>query len=227
MRLFIYVEGLSEEIFVNRRLQHHLRLYGWRSITPIGAATSLDPQSQRGGLTNWRAVEADLRSLFASEPDGAVRFTTLWDYYRTPDAFPGITSARVAAAGSDRAAIVEAALASHFAEPRFEPYIQMHEFEALVLAALDGLKPLYSQHAPAIEALQVECERVGNCEAINDGPDRHPAQRIANAVPGFLERKAQDGPIALLAVDLETIRRGCPRFNAWLHRLEVTGSAQP
>ena len=227
MRLFIYVEGLSEEIFVNRQLRPHLHHYGWKSITPIGAATSLDPQSQRGGLTNWRAVEADLRSLFVSEPDVAVRFTTLWDYYRTPDAFPGMASARVAPAGSDCAAIVETALANHFGESRFEPYLQMHEFEALVLAALNGIKLLYPQHAPAIEALQNEFKRAGNCEAINDGSDTHPAQRIDNAVPGFLERKAQDGPIALREVGLETIRSGCPRFNAWLHRLEVTGSAWP
>lgn len=221
MRLYIYVEGLSEEIFVNRQLRPHLQLHGWKSIIPIGAATSLDPQGQRGGLTNWPAVEADLRGLFVSEPDAAVRFTTLWDFYGTPDTFPGIVSARVAQAGSDRAAIVERALAEHFNEPRFDPYIQMHEFEALVLAALNGLKSLYPQQSPAIEALQAECERVGSCEAINDGPDTHPAKRIDDAVPGFLARKAQDGPIALREVELETIRRSCPRFNAWLHRLEA------
>jgi hypothetical protein len=221
MRLFVYAEGVSEEFFVNRQLRPHLRLHGWNNVIPIGAATSLDPQGQRGGLSNWPAVESDLRALFLQHPGPEFVFTTLWDYYRTPDAFPGIISARAAGDGADLGAIVEAALAAHFQEARFIPYVQMHEFEALVLASLEGLKRLYPMHQPGIEALQATCQLVGNCEAINDGPQTHPAQRIDEVIPGFLQRKEDDGPIAMREVGLETIRAACPRFHHWLERLEA------
>lgn len=226
MRLFVYVEGLCEELFVNRQLRPHLSHFGWRSVRAIGAATSLDLQGQRGGLTNWAAVEADLKELFSSQNAADVRFTTLWDYYRTPHTFPGFSAAANAQPGPNRATIVEAALKQHFAEPRFVPYIQMHEFEALVLAALDSLKPLYPMHAPALEILKAQCEHVGDCESINDGVDTHPAQRIDNAIPGFVERKAQDGPIALRDTGLDRIRQSCPRFDQWLHKLERLAERQ-
>lgn len=222
MRLIVYVEGISEEIFVNRSLRPHLRTHGWRNVQAIGVATSLDPGGQRGGLTNWPAVEADLRQLFQDHPGEDFCFTTLWDFYRTPDRFPGITNAKAAPAHADRGAMVEAALAAHFGEPRFIPYIQMYEFEALVLAALPALTALYPAHAPSLNALGTACQAVGDFEKINDGPHTHPAQRIADVLPGFLARKEDDGPIAIRETGLPELRRWCPRFNHWLTRLEAT-----
>ena len=220
MRLIVYVEGVSEETFVKRSLRTHLQTHGWRNVEAIGVATSLDPGGQRGGLTNWPAVEADLRQLFKDHPGADYRFTTLWDFYRTPDRFPGIITARGAPSGTDRGAVVEGALAAHFNEPRFIPYIQMYEFEALVLAALAALKPLYPVHAVALDALSAACQAIGDFETINDGPDTHPAKRIADALPGFLSRKEDDGPIAIRETGLAELRTWCPRFNRWLSQLE-------
>ena len=226
MNLIVYVEGVSEEMFVNRQLRPHLQSYGWSRVTPIGVATSLTPNGKRGGLVNWQAVEQDLRALFGQYPGPDYRFTTLWDFYETPDSFPGFAQARAIAPGKDRAAVVEAALSAHFGEPRFLPYVQMFEFEALVLAALDGLKELNSSHASALEALQTECERIGDFETINDGPDTHPARRIEAVLPGFLRTKVDDGPSALRRVGLDSPRRWCPRFNQWLTRLEKIGASR-
>lgn len=220
MRLIVYVEGVSEEVFVNRSLRPHFLTHGWRNVQAIGVATSLDPGGQRGGLSNWPAVEADLRQLFKDHAGADYRFTTLWDFYRTPDRFPGIVAAKAAPAGTDRGAVVEQALAAHFSEPRFIPYIQMYEFEALVLAALPALKSLYSQHAAALDALSAACRAIGDFETINDGPITHPAQRIADALPGFLTRKEDDGPIAIRETGIAELRRWCPRFNRWLAQLE-------
>lgn len=221
MNLIVYVEGISEEEFVKRQLAQHLRLHGWNSVQAIGVANSLGPKATTGGLTNWRAVKADLNGLFKTHADAVTRFTTLWDYYRIPNTFPGVTVAKAAAQGVDRGTIIESALAEVFQEPRFVPYIQIYEFEALVLAALDGVKWLYPEHLPSLNALQQFCRNTGNCEGINDGPDTHPARRIDDAVPGFLRRKEEDGPSALRAVDLEVIRASCPRFSHWLGRLEA------
>ena len=150
MNLIVYVEGVSEEFFVNRQLRPHLQHHGWSGVKPIGVATSLDPNGKTGGLTNWPAVEQDLRDLFTQYQGPTHRFTTLWDFYGTPDSFPGFALARAAAPGTDRAALAEAALSAHFHEPRFLPYVQMYEFEALVLAAIDGLSR--GAHWPAVLA---------------------------------------------------------------------------
>jgi hypothetical protein len=220
MNLIVYVEGVSEESFVNRQLRPHLQRHGWSTVKPIGVLTS-EAYGERGGLTNWKAVEQDLRDLFEQYKGADWRFTTLWDYYGTPDSFPGFAAARTAAPGSDRAAIVEAALSAHFQEPRFLPYVQMHEFEALVLAAIDGLKEINSTQATALDALKVRCEATGNFETINDGPTTHPAKRIDAVLPGFWRTKEDDGPSALRTVGLDSPRRWCPRFNQWVTRLET------
>ena len=226
MNLIVYVEGVSEEFFVNRQLRPHLQRHGWSGVTPIGVATSLDTDGQRGGLTNWKAVEQDLRDLFSQYKGPTYRFTTLWDYYGTPDNFPAFAKARSAPAGSDHAAIVEMELATHFTEPRFLPYVQMYEFEALVLAALDGLKELYPKQATSLEAFKSQCEATGNFETINDGPTTHPAKRIDAVLPGFWNTKEDDGPIALRSVGLDLPRRWCPRFNQWVTKLEKIGESR-
>lgn len=227
MRLIVYVEGVSEEFFVNRSLRPHLITHGWRNVQAIGVKTSLDSGGQRGGLTNWPAVEADLRQLFKDHPGEDYRFTTLWDFYRTPDRFPGIVAAKAAPVGADRGAIFAQALATHFGEPRFIPYIQMYEFEALVLAALPALQSLNPLHAAALGTLFTDCQSIGDFEKINDGPTTHPAQRIADVLPGFLNRKEDDGPIAIRETGLAELRRWCPRFDGWLSRLEGLTETSP
>jgi hypothetical protein len=226
MNLVVSVEGVSEEAFVNRLLRPHLQLHGWSGVTPVGVATSLEPDGRRGGLTNWPAVEQDLRDLFNQYQGPDYRFTSLWDFYGTPDSFPGFAAARATPPGTDRAAIVEGKLSAHFHEPRFLPYVQMYEFEALVLAAIDGLKELHSSKAAALAALKVQCEAVGNFETINDGPTTHPARRIDAVLPGFWNTKEDDGPIALRTVGLDPPRRWCPRFNQWVARLERIGESR-
>jgi len=226
MNLVAYVEGDSESKFAHRQLRSHLLNHGWSSVNAITVLTNLGAGGQRGGLTNWKAVEQDLRDLFAQFKGPTYRFTTLWDYYGTPDNFPAYAKARAAPVGSDRAAIVELELANHFNESRFLPYVQMYEFEALVLAALDGLKELYPKQAVAIASFKTQCEATGNFETINDGATTHPAKRIDTVIPGFWNTKEDDGPIALRSVGLDAPRRWCPRFDQWVAKLEKIGESR-
>ncbi len=61
-RLRVYVEGATEEFFVNRIFRNHLAQSGVIVERPILAATSMLATGERGGFTNWPAVEADLRT---------------------------------------------------------------------------------------------------------------------------------------------------------------------
>jgi hypothetical protein len=51
-KLFIYVEGMTEEIFVERILRHHLTHHGVRVERPLAAKKDFDPEGPRGGFTN-------------------------------------------------------------------------------------------------------------------------------------------------------------------------------
>ncbi|KAB2641418.1 MAG: DUF4276 family protein [Verrucomicrobia bacterium] len=82
-RLFIYCEGQTEEMFVERLLRNRLIQHGVKVERPKLAATSLDPKGQRGGFVNWDAIEFDLGEIFAENRDPDMKILKL----RTPTLF--------------------------------------------------------------------------------------------------------------------------------------------
>ncbi len=222
-RLVVYAEGQTEELFVNRILRNHLALYGIKVERPVLAATSREATGQRGGFVNWDAVEFDLRRLFADDADPDLRFTTLLDAYAMPRTMPGYEIAvdnRRSPESIDRA---EAVWRQHFSEPRFVPYLQRHEFEALVLADSEALKTVFHDHGPQIDALAQSIAGFASTEDINDGPDTHPSARLGATITGYDLRKPENGLFVLQQAGLPQVRRACPRFNAWLGRWENWG----
>ena len=92
-RLLLYVEGQTEELFVNRILRNHLATFGVQVERPVLAITRPGPEERRGGFVNWLAVEWDLRKLFARWRDPEFRFSTLLDVYAAPKEMPGYPGA--------------------------------------------------------------------------------------------------------------------------------------
>lgn len=224
-RLQVYVEGATEEIFVNRILRNHLSVYGIIVEKPILAATSMQPSGQRGGFVNWPAIEADLKRLFTDDIDENLRFTTLLDTYAIPTTVPGYpgaaqTNIRTAA----EVVTIENSWAAHFSEPRFFPYLQRHEFEALTLAYPPALRIVFPQYTKELEILEQAIAGYGNAEDINDGPSTHPSARLARALPAYDALKASNGLFVLLEAGLKNIRPRCPHFDDWLRRWEHWGS---
>jgi hypothetical protein len=225
-RLFIYVEGMTEEIFVERLLRQHLAMHGVYVERPLLAKKGFGDAAPRGGFTNWPAMEADLRDWFAANPNtdmDAMRFTTLLDLYALPPAVPGYPGLRAATTPGHVAAI-EVAIAAQFNDPRFSPYLQRHEFEALLLAHPPALAAIFPGSAPAV--VQLEAAIVGmEPEEINHGAFTHPAERIMNAIPSYYALKASNAFWVAAEVGLDRMRARCPRFNAWLAQWEAWGMA--
>jgi len=224
-RLLIYVEGQTEELFVTRILKGHLLTHGITVERPILALTSHLPTGQRGGFVNWSAVEADLRTVFAQETEPNIQFTTLLDVYALPTHVPGFfpsVGGQRSPADVDR---IEAAWANHFGEPRFIPYLQRHEFEALVLAHPNALKAIFPNFASAITALEISLPAGGSAEDINDGLTTHPSARIAQAIPVYPALKSSHAFWVIAEAGLDNIRQRCPRFDAWLSRWETWGAS--
>lgn len=221
-RLVPYVEGQTEELFVNRILRNHLGQFGVTVERPILAITRPGPEECRGGFVNWPAVEADLRALFATNPEPEVRFTTLLDLYALPSQVPGYPGPSTGSRSAAAADAVEVAWRNHFGEPRFVPYFQRHEFEALVIADPPALERVFRSHAASLRREIAPTLAAPSAEDVDDGPTTHPSARLAKAVPDYLDRKPSFALFALLESDLGTVRSRCPRFHAWLTHWETS-----
>jgi hypothetical protein len=99
-------------------------------------------------------------------------------------------------------------------DPRIIPYIQLHEFEALLFSSAAGFEMLFPDIAPQVEQI---IRQYPNPELIDDHPQTAPSKRILNLCKKY--DKVVDGVAIAEAIGLKTIMQQCPRFNAWLHQL--------
>ena len=67
--------------------------------------------------------------------------------------------------------------------------------------------------------------RFATPEDIDDGRETAPSKRIRTVMPGY--HKAGHGQIVAGHIGLPTIRAECPRFDAWVRRLEALGTEPP
>lgn len=225
-RILIHVEGQTEEAFVNEVLAPHLS-----SMNPTASVSArlmghARHRSGRGGVKGWNVVESDLRRHLL-EDQGCMN-TTLVDYYAMPQsgtgAWPGRAQARTLNF-DQKAPMVEAeiraaiasAMGGNFNTERFEPFVLMHEFEALLFSDCAAFSRGIGQPdlQPSFQAIR---DAFSSPEEINDSPQTAPSKRILQLVAGY--EKPLYGSLAILEIGLGTIRAECPHFNGWLTRLE-------
>lgn len=211
MRLYVFVEGETEEAFVKSALAPHLVGHGISSTIPILA----------GGF--WKSWMRLMRDVLGEHRGREVRFTTLFDLYGLPRGFPDIARLMEMTDTRARAAAVEAALGDIFRDDRLIPYVQRHEFEALVLAGLDDSDWIFDSRDDA-KGLAALIDEIGGVapEDINDGATTAPSKRLAAHIPGY--DKVLHGQMITDSVGLATLRNRCPGFAHWLAQLEALSS---
>jgi hypothetical protein len=225
MKLFIYVEGQEEELFVNRVLRSHLRASGVMVQRPILAATSFrigsdnEAEVSVGGVTSYNAIREDILNQFANNAiKAADMLTTLIDLYALPPSFPGSAQAKIQnLAGGKKAAYIEQEWKADIGSSNFFPYIQVHEFEALILTKPSALIAHYPEHAERIEQLRNDCALFLSPEDINEVKATSPSHRILASVPTYTKI---DGFRHLQDIGVSEIKAHCPRFKAWIERCE-------
>lgn len=225
VRLFIHVEGETEEEFVREILRGHLCSYGYDLVVArlIGNARQ---RKKRGGIRGWDAVSRDI--LDQLKKDSRCLATTMVDYYGIPvsgpRAWPG---RRVSAAMSveDRALTLQRLMMDDIRQRlptklnanRFLPFAVMHEFEGLLFSNCEKLADVIG-HPKCARKLQEIRNGFESPEEINDSSMTCPSKRILNLVPSY--QKPLLGPLAVLEIGLGTIREQCPLFHQWLTHLE-------
>lgn len=198
IRLGISVEGATEREFILRVLAPHLARYG----------VFANPVDMRGNVSRDR-IRGALPHLIASFD----HVSTLYDYYR----FKQRETLSVDALQAAMLELVAPAQRRHFT-----PYIQLHEFEALLFAVPELTVQTLGGTERQLHALRAAVDACGSPEAVNDRPETSPSHRLL-ALFGRDYEKPFHGPEVLRIAGLPAIRAQCPRFDAWVTRLENLG----
>ena len=137
IRLHMVVEGQTEETFVNRVLSHHLGQYDILVDARQVETSRRHTRIYRGGFDRSRGYQQarkDLALWMQEDQNADAHFTTMFDLYALPTDFPDYDRSTCCATPYERVAVLEKALEREVEHPRFIAYIQLHEFETLLLA---------------------------------------------------------------------------------------------
>jgi uncharacterized protein (DUF2164 family) len=215
--LYFIVEGETEEEFVKRLLIPYLYNQGLNGhMQPIMVHMS-------GGGHGHSNVEHFLNTI---EPvlyyNGEPVITSLLDFFRFPRQQQAFAACGVHGPAAAQVACLQQALfvAVQRIRPyaRFLPYIQLHEFEALLFADEVG----YELHATGIQAgVAAVINDYPSPEDINSRPENAPSKRLASIFQahGQRYRKAADAVDIIELIGMERLRQRCPLFGQWVEQL--------
>lgn len=217
VRVNMVVEGQTEIAFVKELLVlpfSDLSIYLYPCL--------IGKPGHKGGISYNRAKSDVLRFL---RQERSTYCTTMFDYYGLPDNFPGLPI-RGNYQSAEKAEIIEQALKQDIIQAldysidpdRFIPYIQIHEFEALLFSDPHALaKSIYrSELSSQFEKARTQFH---SPEDIDDNPNTAPSKRIKNICSEYM--KPIHGILAAIEIGLPKIRSECQHFDQWLKKLET------
>ncbi|KPA11291.1 hypothetical protein MHK_008496, partial [Candidatus Magnetomorum sp. HK-1] len=105
-------------------------------------------------------------------------------------------------------------------EKRFIPYIQLHEFETLLLSAPEIFFYAFPKFSNQIGRLQEMTKQYKTLEHINDKKETAPSKRIIKEIPEYADLKTTAGPLIAKQIGLKVMRKKCLHFNNWINILE-------
>jgi hypothetical protein len=214
-RLIIICEGETEQTFSKTMLGPYFAGKGLYVQSPLIKQT-------RGGITNWLNLKIQIENYLKKEQ--AVFVSLLIDYYGIGEShnFPAWEESLHVVNKNERLDFLEQKMQEDIVSElrhRFIPYIQLHEFEGLLFNHIN----IFHEQIPAADLvnlpeLQNTFEQFPNPEMINDSPETAPSKRLSRIIKGY--NKIVYGNILAEAIGLIKIRNKCPRFNAWISRIE-------
>ncbi len=220
-RLYLTVEGQTEQEFAIGVLQGHLAGFNVFLTRPrlTGLHSRRRGRIPSGGLLHtFGHTLRDIRIWLREDQSDDARFSMMVDLYHLPHDFPGHDAGMARQTGWEQAEVLEQSLSEAVGDARFIPYLQVHEFEALVLTDAARIEGLYPARAVGISQLHDECQAYKSPEDINHGHQSHPKARIFQRVPEYDENVA--GPLLAHDIGVSRLREACPHFGRWLTRLE-------
>ena len=146
------------------------------------------------------------------------------DFYRLPSDFPGFIDLKATQTHQEQANLLETRIKKDLENSQkqlfenFIPYIQLHEFEALVFASINGIDSLFERSEMDYKGLMNVIQQYPNPEDINNHPDTAPSVRLKKLISGY--NKVLHGIDIINTVGMNELLEKCPRFKAWIESME-------
>ncbi len=224
--IHVLCEGQTEQGFVEEVLRPYLQDRGITGVKSILVTTN-KKKNARGGILTYKHAVTDINLLRLTLQDNDYEchfFTTMFDLYALPDDFPGFSEASAISDSYAKVKALEEAFSEAVDEKRFIPYIQLHEFEALLFCGISHLSRLYPGCEKRCEQLTADLQKVGNPELIDNGPTTAPSKRIIKAIEGekrthYNYNKPATGKYVTKEIGVDEIRAKCRHFDEWIEKI--------
>ena len=211
------VEGQTEETFVRDILTAEL---SERSvISDVHRITTGRKRGtvNRGGFVGYTHLRRDLSLWMKQDKSSGARFTTMFDLYRLPVDFPWIDECRTRSDPFQKIKILKSELANDLDDYRLIPYIQLHEFEALLFSDPAAFLSAFPENHFEVAELGRIRQAFASPEHIDDGPHTAPSKQICRLLKGYA--KTSHGRTIAKTIGLTRMRSECANFDAWVGEL--------
>ncbi|MBM3326578.1 MAG: DUF4276 family protein [Calditrichaeota bacterium] len=214
IRLYIITEGVTEEKFVKKTLQSYL-VQNNIFCYPINFGGLIKKYKQ-----SYPQVKDLIQRLIKQEHQNKeAHFTTMFDLYALPDDFPNFKSSINSPDPYKRVDELEASFANDLDDRRFMPYIQLHEYEALLFTDISKILPDFPNRAQEVNQLVSLSQNFSSPEVIDDNKESAPSKRIIKLIPEYEGEKVSVGPLAAGRIGIDEMRLKCRHFDNWIKRL--------
>jgi len=218
-RVLILVEGQTEDTFVRDLLGPYLGKKGIFCISTLAKTKRVKSGLVfKGGIVSYPKVKNDIVRLL--HDSSALLVTTMIDFYGFSDKVPYREEIK-GNSGYQRAESLEQLFKKDIGDPRFYPYLQLHEFEAMIFVSPRDAALTLMEERKEREMSKIK-KSFRSPEEIDENPDTVPSRRLEKIFPAY--KKMLHGPLILKKIGLEKIRQECSHFDQWLTRLEGLGT---
>ena len=213
-RIIIVCEGETEQEFVRDILRQPF-------LSRLILLNEPKIKYSNGGIVKWNLLKAQIERHLREGDKPYV--TTFIDYYGISDKhqFPDWDEAYKIPDKGQRIDCLQQAMREDIHEElrsRFIPYIQLHEFEALLFIDEESIVAAAIDCSIDRTKLRKVLADFPDPETINNHIETSPSHRLEQIITGY--NKVLHGNIIALSIGLERIREKAKRFDQWLSQLE-------
>lgn len=222
--IYIVVEGQSEENFVKNILTPY---FAHKNIFLTAEAVITGKNSKgklcKGGGDSYKLYKNHISKLakqFSNVKD--YYFSTMIDLYALSNDFPKFNEISRFSDKYELVKHLEDGLGEDINIDNFIPYIQLHEFESLLLHDIQKIADEFFDISVDVQKFKEEIAQYGNLELVNDSKETAPSKRINKYTGGqYCGRKVSASKNILDNVDVDLLRSNFRHFNDWLTSLEA------
>jgi len=216
IEIIALVEGITERNFIQKILANYL---AQKSI--FIRSIILSKPGQKGGDVKIERVKKDIGNH--PKPRNDTYVTLMIDFYGIKE-WDNLQEARQKTAPRDKASVInqaiKARIAAEFSEynppKRFIPYVNVHEFEALLFSDQALLAEGLNVDISKIQSILSEC---GSPERINDSKETAPSKRLEH-LTNYKYKKTITGIEIAQSIGIDKMRQQCSLFDDWLCSME-------